>query len=133
MFTFSITPRFCETDALGHINNTVLPQWFEAAREPVFRLFKPDLGTADWNLILARIEVDFVAQIQYGRDVMVLTGIEKIGNASFVVLQEVWQDNVCVARGRAVQVYFNYQTQKSEALPADKRTALEAHLWQAPA
>ena len=43
MLATSISPRFLETDALGHINNTVLPMWFEAAREPVFRMFSPEL------------------------------------------------------------------------------------------
>lgn len=36
MFTLSLTPRFYETDAFGHINNTVITGWFETAREPVF-------------------------------------------------------------------------------------------------
>jgi acyl-CoA thioester hydrolase len=39
MFRMTVTPRFYETDALGHINNTVMAGWFEAAREPVFRFF----------------------------------------------------------------------------------------------
>jgi len=128
MFTMTVTPRFYETDALGHINNTVVPGWFETARDPVFRFFNPSLNVKEWNLILARVEVDFVAQIHFGHDVTLITGIEKVGNASFVVLQETWQNNLCVARGKAVQAFFNYQTQKSEPLPASLRTKLEAHL-----
>jgi acyl-CoA thioester hydrolase len=133
MFRMTVTPRFYETDALGHINNTVMSGWFEAAREPVFRFFNPALALDKWNLILAKVEIDYVAQTQYGHDVLVITGIEKIGNASFVVAQEAWQNDVCVAKGRAVQVYFNYDTQKSEPLPADIRVELEKHMMQAPA
>jgi acyl-CoA thioester hydrolase len=132
MFRMTVTPRFYETDALGHINNTVMAGWFEAAREPVFRFFNPALALDKWNLILAKIEIDYVAQTHYGYDVLLLTGIEKIGNASFVVAQEAWQNDVCVAKGRAVQVYFNYDTQKSEPLPADIRAELEKHLMQVP-
>lgn len=128
MFTMTVTPRFYETDALGHINNTVLPGWFETARDPIFRIFNPSLNVKEWNLILARVEVDFVAQIHLGDDVTLITGIEKIGNASFVVRQEAWQNNLCAARGKAVHVFFNYLTQKSEPLPASVRTALEAHV-----
>lgn len=130
MFHMTVTPRFYETDALGHINNTVMSGWFEAAREPVFRFFNSELKLDKWNLILARVAIDYVAQTHYGHDVEVRTGIRKIGNASFVVAQEAWQGGICVARGEAVQVYFNYETQKSEALPADIRAKLEQHLLQ---
>jgi acyl-CoA thioester hydrolase len=128
MFSMTVTPRFYETDALGHINNTVLSNWFEAAREPVFRLFNPALALGEWNLILARVEIDYVAQTHYGKEVEVRSWIGRIGNSSFVVEQDAWQEGVCVARGKAVQVYFNYATQKSEAIPAPYRALLEQHL-----
>ena len=35
MDTTTITPRFSETDMLGHISNTTLPIWFEGARATV--------------------------------------------------------------------------------------------------
>lgn len=81
MFRMTVTPRFYETDALGHINNTVMSGWFEASREPVFRLFNPELNLDKWNLILAKVEVDYVAQTHYGHDVLLLTGTQKIGRA----------------------------------------------------
>lgn len=128
MFSMKVTPRFYETDALGHINNTVLSNWFETSREPVFRLFNPTLALKEWNLILARVAIDYVAQTHYGREVEVRSWIGKIGNSSFVVEQEAWQEGVCVARGQAVQVFFNYVTQKSEPIPAEFRALLEPHL-----
>lgn len=36
MLEMQIQPRFQETDALGHINNTVPAVWFESARDPCF-------------------------------------------------------------------------------------------------
>ena len=63
MFTYKVSPRFCETDALGHINNTVFPVWFEEARTPIFEMFIPTLEIKKWNLILARIELDFRAEV----------------------------------------------------------------------
>lgn len=79
MFFMTVTPRFYETDALGHINNTVLSNWFEASREPVFRLFNPALALNGWNLILARVEIDYVAQTHYGKPVEVRSWIGRIG------------------------------------------------------
>lgn len=125
MFTWVVAPRFYETDAFGHVNNTVVPGWFETAREPIFKLFTDGEDMIRINLILARIEVDFVAQIYYGKDVTVKTGIEKIGNSSFVVWHEAWQNDTLAARGKAVQVYFNHQTQASERIPDHYLAKLE--------
>lgn len=127
MFTTTVMPRFYETDAFGHVNNTVVAGWFETAREPIFRIFTPEMDIRELSLILARVEIDFVAQIHYGHEVTLKTGIEKIGNASFTVLHEAWQRGEKVAVGRAVQVYFDFQSQQSGPLPAEYRAQLEAH------
>jgi acyl-CoA thioester hydrolase len=128
MFSMTVTPRFYETDALGHINNTVISNWFEAAREPVFRIFNATLALDAWNIILARVAIDYVAQTHYGKPVEVRSWIGHIGNSSFVVEQDAWQEGVCVARGSAVQVFFNYETQKSEPIPSHLRAQLEQHV-----
>ena len=128
MFTATFAPRFYETDAFGHVNNTVVTGWFETAREPIFRIFTPDMNIKALSMILARVEVDYVAQIHYGSDVTVHTGIEKIGNASFTVWHEAFQKDTLVARGKAVQVYFDFASQKSGPLPGHLRQALEQHL-----
>lgn len=128
MFTGTITPRFYETDAFGHINNTVITGWFETTREPIFRLFNPDMQIRNLPLILARIEVDFVAQIYYGQDITIQTFIAHIGNSSFIVGHEAWQNNQCVARGKAVQVYFDFATQQSSRIPEPYREQLALHV-----
>lgn len=128
MFQQTISPRFCETDALGHINNTVLPVWFEIAREPIFRLFTPDLDTNSWRLIVARIDVEFTAQLKFGADVELKTYLEKVGNSSMVVHHEAWQNEVIAARGKAVLIHFDYQQEKSVPIPEDIREQLLHHM-----
>ena len=54
MLSCTMEPRFCETDALGHINNTVVPMWFETARGPVFEVFNPGQDLSKWNVILRK-------------------------------------------------------------------------------
>lgn len=128
MFEMLFAPRFYETDAFGHINNTVVAGWFEAARQPIFQIFTPELDIKKLPLLLARIEIDFVAQIYYGSDVQVKTGIERMGNSSFTVWHEAWQHDKKVATGKAVQVYFDFATQRSGPLPEVYRQRLAAHL-----
>jgi acyl-CoA thioester hydrolase len=128
MFSSSVHPRFHETDAFGHVNNTVVAGWFETAREPIFRIFTPDMDIRKLSLILARTEIDFVAQIHYGSEVTLTAAIEKIGNRSFTVLHEALQKGVCCARGRAVQVYFDFERQASAPIPDHYRALLAGHL-----
>ncbi len=125
MFFLTLSPRFYETDAFGHINNTVINGWFETAREPIFRLFNPNMEIKSLPLILARTEVDFTAQAYYGKPVDIKTAIERVGNSSFVVAHEAWQADIRVAKGKAFQVYFDFTQQKSAPLPPVERAALE--------
>lgn len=128
MFTEKISPRFAETDALGHINNTVIPVWFEQARRPIFEFFTPDLDPRKWRLIIARIEVDFMAETRFGSEVEIRTYLSHLGNASLKLTHELWQQGVLRAKGMAVLVHYNYQTGKSMAIPDDIRHQLAVHL-----
>ena len=130
MYTESLMPRFSDTDALGHINNTAIPVWFEGAREPVFKLFTPDLDPKDWHLIIAKIEINYHGQIFFGQPIEVRTYIGRIGGASFDVYQELWQHGEKCASGAAALVHFDYEKQSSKKLPDDIRTELSQHLYQ---
>lgn len=124
MLLYEVSPRFCETDAMGHINNTVLPMWFESARSGVFEIFNPGLDLAKWNLILRKIDVDFLAQTYYEYPAQVRTRIGHIGQSSFVVEHELWQRDQKTATGSAVMIFFDYNAQQKLEIPADIRAEL---------
>ena len=130
MFEIMVTPRFGDTDALKHVNNTVLAIWFEKGRNPVFRIFTPDLDLSykKWKLILVRTEFDFLGQIYYGTDVKIKTYITHIGKSSFTIGHEAWQNNELKTRGKAVIVHYDYIKNTSMPIPEDIRKKLEAHL-----
>ena len=129
MFSSTFSPRFSDTDALGHINNTNVPIWFEGARDPVFKLFISDLDPKNWNLILAKIDVTFHSQMHYGSEMEVKTYIGRIGNSSFDVYQELWQHNTKCASGTAVQVHFCFEQQKTMKIPPNIITAMQPHMF----
>ncbi len=128
MFTKILTPAFCDTDALGHISNTVIPGWFESARDPIFRLFSPDLDPKSWKLILAKYEIEFKAQCYYGYDVELKSWISHLGTTSFHVRQQVWQNAELVVEGTTVMVHYDYQLNTTAAIPDEIRQQLEKHL-----
>lgn len=122
----TLQPRFAETDALGHINNTALGAWFESARMPIFRVFVPDLRAANWNLVLRRTEYDFLRQLHYGRDVTLRTRVAEVRSTSLVVEQEAWQDEQLAARGQAVLVHFDFERNAKRDIPPSIREQLLA-------
>ena len=124
-----ITPGFYETDALGHINNTVVPMWFEKARTPIFKIFTPDLDPKKWELILAKIEVEYLRELDYRLTVTIRTGIKHIGNSSFLIRQELFQDGEIAARGLTTLVRFDHDKKKSQALTEKSRSELEKYYW----
>jgi acyl-CoA thioester hydrolase len=128
MFHLELEPRFSDTDALGHISNTTLPVWFEQARTPVFQIFHPTLEAETWPLIIARLEIDLLAQSYWHIPVKIKTGIGKIGNSSFHVVQEAWQGDKQIARGVAVLIHFDYETEKALPIPDGIRAKLSEHL-----
>ncbi|NQZ80916.1 MAG: acyl-CoA thioesterase [Colwellia sp.] len=131
MFSEVIATRFSDTDGLGHINNTMVPVWFEGARDPVFKWFMPDLDLTQWNLILAKIDVEFHAQMYYGEKMEIRTYIGRIGGSSFDVYQELWQNGSRCASGTAVMVYFDYQTNKSLKIPEEIKVTMQEHSFPA--
>ncbi|MCD8350365.1 MAG: acyl-CoA thioesterase [Planctomycetaceae bacterium] len=123
-----ITPGFGDADPLRHINNCRLPVWFEEGRIPLFKVFHPSLDLDTWPLILARISVDYIAQMRWDAEVEILTYIKKFGRSSLTVYQEAYQDNRLSAKGETVLVHFDYATQKSKPIPPDIAAILQAHL-----
>jgi acyl-CoA thioester hydrolase len=122
----TVQPRFSETDALGHINNTVIPVWFETARTPIFKIFNPELDLTKWNLIIAKIDVNYQAQIHYPGDIEIKTYVKKLGNSSLTLLQEVYQNNQKVAYGECVMVKFDYATNKSTLITDSEKELLNS-------
>ena len=91
MIFTNIVPRVSETDGVGHINNVFVPIWFEAGRREIFRIFSPKLDFLNWKLALVKVTVEYVDQLYLAEEVEIRTGIEKIGNSSFTIKEEIHQ------------------------------------------
>ncbi|WP_404401293.1 acyl-CoA thioesterase [Idiomarina seosinensis] len=115
--------RFYETDALGHVNNTVVPMWIETGRLPIFEFFG-EMSPDTQSLIVARLEVDYTRPIFFGSNVVVKTFVSRLGGSSFDIGTEIWQgDNLC-AKGKTVLVYFDFGEQRPIPLTDELRSRL---------
>jgi len=117
-----------EMDALGHVNNIRYIAWAETARIALFQKLGMSTRAGDpIGPILARIECDYLEQVEYPTRVTVGIKAERIGNTSITLVHEIWRTDEpgrAVARGRAVVVLLDYATQQKVRVPDRFRAAL---------
>lgn len=123
----TITIRYRDLDPLGHINNAVYSEWFEAARVMLTRRFSA--AGPDWLLTaLARMTINFLAETIWPGEVQVGGRLLGIGNRSFRSAYGVFRDDRCLATAECVSVWFDRRERRSVAPPAEVRQAMEAEL-----
>ena len=130
MFTITVSPRFGDMDMLGHINNTVYAVWFELARNPLIRIFDPalELKRETFPLIMAHTEYDFVDQLYFPHEAEIKTWVSRIGEKSFTAYHEAWQGGRLCAKGSAVMVHYDFNSQATTPIPEEKKKLLAEHL-----
>ena len=108
-FSITLTPRFYETDALGHINNVAITAWFEVARVRLLeQLGAHEHAPTDW--VLAGIQMDYVDETFYGQDVQVRIVAISVGNTSLTICCEMYQGERLTVKGKAVLVHIDLET-----------------------
>lgn len=127
MFKRTFIPRISEENGAGHIRSDVITVWLQEGSIEIFKMFKPDLRSEP-QLIMANINVDFMHEILLGTDIEVETHVKNIGKASFVLQQNVYQDQQLCAKGLTTFVHLNYSTHMSESIPPAIRHMLAEHL-----
>ena len=126
MFKKIITPRISETNITRHIGHNAIPVWLEEGYAEIFQLFNQNL--AEPPLITVNLNMDFLHEIFFGKDVEILTSVEKIGTSSFILQQELYQDRKLCVRASTTLVHFDYSTHKPYPIPKTVRDILKEHL-----
>lgn len=125
-FTVSIVVSFRDLDALGHVNNAVYLTYMEQARISYGLQLIGGVDVADLAFILAEATVSYLRPAHYGDQLDVGVRVREIGTKSFVMVYGIKRrsDGELIARGRTVQVWYNYQSQRSLPVPDSFRTAV---------
>ncbi len=126
-FSITITPRFYETDALGHINNASITAWFEVARVGYLESLGDKDPSAAKEWILASLQLDFLAETFYGADVIADIIDARVGNSSLTVICAMSQEGRVTVRGTAVLVHMDHETKSSKRIPDVLRQRISAH------
>jgi acyl-CoA thioester hydrolase len=110
--------RFNDCDPMGHVNNAAYSTYLEQARIGV-------LGGLD-PFILARVEIDFRAELRAGEEVEVRTRCARIGTKSFDLEHLISTDGRVVAEAKSVLVGYDYGAGRSVPLTDELRRRLAA-------
>ena len=131
IFTTPVSVRFQDIDALGHVNNAVIITYFEEGRKAFFLDHFQDGDPTAFNFILARIESDFLHPVRLPHTPEVRLWVEFVGQTSFGFIYELadpQNTDTLLARGRSVQVCFDYAKREKTPVPAAMQQVLNAYL-----
>jgi acyl-CoA thioester hydrolase len=108
--------RYGDTDRQGHVNNAVYSTFFETGR--VAFLYDKNLALAapGCEFVVARLAIDFHAELFFPGIVDIGTRVLRIGRSSFTMGQGVFMGDLCAATAEIVAVQMNIETRRSAAL-----------------
>jgi acyl-CoA thioester hydrolase len=122
--------RFCDTDRLGHINNAVYAVMYEAGRAEMLEqagLLAPEAGRA---VVIARLEIDFLREMNWPGEVSVESAIHRIGTKSFTMRQRLMIDGVLCSRALSVLAVIDTGTRR--AVPLETAWKADFETWLDP-
>lgn len=113
-----------DVDIMQHVNNARYLNFLEEARlsysQEAIGLFD---RLSDLNVVVARIEIDFIMPLFYPQEVVIWTRVNEIGKKSFQfssILGIESQNNFePAAKTLQTLVYFSAKERKSTAIPSD--------------
>lgn len=117
--------RYCDTDRQGHINNAVFSTFLETGRVDMLYGGDDSVARPGANFVIARLELDFLAEGKWPGSVEIGSAVEKIGRSSLTLDQLICQAGTPIARARTVIVLMNDETRKSQPLSDDALAKLE--------
>lgn len=124
------TVRFCDTDRLGHVNNTVLPQFVEAGRVGLIETLQPGSDAIQY-WVVARLEIDYIRELHFPATVVTGTRTVRVGRTSWTVDSGLFVGDTCIATARSTLVHVRDgqstlpDTEFSAALRQDLAAAVD--------
>lgn len=109
--------RYSDLDRQGHVNNAVFATFSEVGR--VAFMYDPErpLAVEGRSFVIARLLIDFRAELFWPGTVDIGTGVLKIGRSSFTLAQGLFNDGRLVATTEAIIVMVDKETRRSTPLP----------------
>jgi len=113
--------RFRDLDPLNHVNNAIFSTYFEEARIAFIQDVNKLAGQLKngYSFVLANIEIAFVHPVEYPANLLIGSGIKKMGNTSITSYQAIYtaDDKKLAAVAEAHGVWFDLKKKRPTKLP----------------
>ena len=120
--------RYGDTDRQGHVNNAVFATFLETGRVNMLFGGEVDLAGPNGAFVLARLELDYRAEVNWPGEVWFGTNLARLGRSSLRLEQAVFQNGECVASGVSIVVLTDITTRRSKPFSDEARISLLAQL-----
>ncbi len=129
-FLFTCPVRWSDMDSYGHVNNSRFLTLYEEARVALMFQGAREAGVSslEEGVVISRHEVDYLRPVDYQDRVRIELWIEEIRAASFVVVYELFADDLLASRARSVCVPFDLGKSRPRRLSDAERDFLAP--WQ---
>ncbi len=118
--------RYGDTDRQGHVNNAAFATFCETGRVLFLYDDAAPLAPPGCALVIARLELDFHAELQWREVVEIGTVVLAFGRSSFTLGQGLFAGGRCVATARSGLVLMDEATRRPTPLPEILRARLRA-------
>ena len=131
-FSCPIEVRFRDPASMRHVNNAVYLTYFENARTGYARALghcdDDDDMAALFPFILLEVSCRYVAPAGLGDQLLVHLRTSRVGSKSFEYEYLITRpgDGATIAVGRSTQVYYDYASGRTLAVPEAYRRAVES-------
>lgn len=128
-FTYTVEVRFRDIDMFDHVNNAAYLTYVESARVAYFTHVTGIPDPRDFNMTLARAEIDFVTPVFFPATIHVHTRATRIGTKSWTLEHRLVDahSNTILANASTVIVYFDHAAGQSAPIPQHIIDAIERH------
>ena len=119
LFQHAAEPRWRDLDAFGHVNNSNFLTYLEEARIRWFETFGEEWVTDAFAPLLAAVQLNYRAPIDYPSSISIELFAQRIGNTSLTVGHRIrsTDGNVLHADGHVVMVWIDRATGRPVSLP----------------
>ncbi len=120
----TVQMRWQDIDALGHVNNAAVLNYFEEGRGAYLRA----CSVGPYDYVIGRSKVTYIHEIRpESGTVTVECGIQKIGTKSLETIERIYDsDGRLVTEGEFGLVMWDQETRSSRPISAAERAAFEA-------
>ena len=106
----TLSTRWKDLDAFGHINNAIFLTYIENARIDLLNLWR--INNKSKSIIIASIKIDYINQISHPSELVIGQTISRIGKTSFDINADILTSDkkMIYAKSKTTCVCFNYAT-----------------------